>query len=230
MRLPTKPFLVDNLERLFRWLNGRFSLFEPLLKWIRQRQSCDDEKLRTAATIELWVMFNGFLSVMFLVVISALLQQDSPKQTSFVPMLFVAAYPLLRIQEILVYQFWTQVLGGYPGKVQPRVEYNVVGTRRSIVLAGLLYVEVVLWFAGIYRVLPAGFSKPEILVTLPGALYYSAVTMTTTGYGEITPILALTQLLVCFQIATGFFMTVLIIARVVSYLPKPHSLDPAEHS
>lgn len=48
------------------------------------------------------------------------------------------------------------------------------------------------------------------------AVYYSVVTMTTTGFGEITPNWWPAYGLVTMQILLGFLMTVLIISRVMS--------------
>jgi ion channel len=56
----------------------------------------------------------------------------------------------------------------------------------------------------------------------------AAASLTTTGFGDITPEYWLTYCLVTAQILVGFFMTILIISRVVGYLPTPASIDPEE--
>ena len=105
--------------------------------------------------------------------------------------------------------------------------YVVVGLRRSVVLAGLLYLEAIVWFGVMYEALAENFAN-EVVRHWYGALYYSAVTMTTTGFGDITPNTFSTYLLTTFQILIGWAMIVMIISRVVAYLPRPSSRDPVD--
>jgi hypothetical protein len=94
VKLPTEPFLVDNAEKFCRWLNDDFSLFEPLLKWVRHYQTCNDEKLRTAAIVELWVVFNLVRSGLFLVLVAEIPQRFVPGTKNFGLTLLILVYPL----------------------------------------------------------------------------------------------------------------------------------------
>lgn len=61
-----------------------------------------------------------------------------------------------------------------------------------------------------------------------GALYYSIVTMTTLGYGDIFPDHDFGRFVVTIHLAVALFMTVVILARIVSYLPVPNTMDKDE--
>jgi len=141
----------------------------------------------------------------------------------------IAGYAVIRVTEILVFQFNSQVYGGYPGKEHPRLHYTVVSYRRSILLAGLLYLESALWFATLYRRCPGAFTCTNVPLSAPlKALYFSVVTITTLGYGDVAASTNTGFLLVMAEALSGLFMTLGILARVVSYLPRPETLDPIE--
>jgi hypothetical protein len=91
------------------------------------------------------------------------------------------------------------------------------------------YLEVLAWFALFYLNWASSFKDDlSVLTNGAGALYYSLVTMSTLGYGEVTPLHGGTRALVTAQIIIGMFLIILIISRVMSYLPKPRSLDKNE--
>lgn len=60
------------------------------------------------------------------------------------------------------------------------------------------------------------------------SFYYSLFTMSTLGYGDITPISSWAIILVTIQTLLGVFMELMILARFVSLLPKPDTLDDFE--
>jgi hypothetical protein len=225
MPLPTGPFLVARLERLFGAINQWGSPFEYVLRASGIHQDTPDRKNRVAGVTECWVIFNFVAAWAFAFLVWPLPVRHS---TGWKPAILAATlglYPFVRLVEIVVFQTWTQVLGGYRFKTS-RASYSVVSLRRSIVIAALLYVGVLGWFTGLYRILSEGF-RP-VLEGRVVAVYYSVVTMTTTGFGDIAPNWWPTNILVAGQILVGFFMAVLIISRVVGYLPVPVSVDPEE--
>lgn len=225
MRLPVGPFLVSRLERLFGAVNQWASPFEYVLRASGIRQDTPDRKNRVASITECWVIFNFVTAWVFAFLVWPLGVRGSTGWKPTVLAVALAFYPFVRLVEIVVFQVWTQVLGGYRFKT-PRAAYSVVSLRRSIVIAALLYLEVLGWFAGLYRILSEGF-RPVLHGRIV-AVYYSVVTMTTTGFGDIAPDWRPTYVLVVAQILVGFFMAVLIISRVVGYLPAPVSKDPEE--
>ena len=77
------------------------------------------------------------------------------------------------------------------------------------------YVEVALDFGIFYFFLPAGmFSKP--FSSIIHAVYFSWVTITTTGYGDITPQCAQSQLLCMWELAVGLTLVVLAVGSYIS--------------
>jgi len=79
----------------------------------------------------------------------------------------------------------------------------------------LLYHIVALTIPGSFR-LPEGqaVSNPQALQRL--LTYFSYITLTTTGYGDITPIRPLTRTLAMFEALTGQLYLVITLARLVS--------------
>ncbi|MGI9456856.1 MAG: ion channel [Aeoliella sp.] len=84
----------------------------------------------------------------------------------------------------------------------------------------------------IHSVMPDAFSLPESRAATGGAeipqvkdfshfIYYSFVTMSTLGYGDMTPLNRITQTLSWLQSVTGQFYVAVVIAWLVSALPRP---------
>ena len=193
---------------------ARVSLFEFLLAIFRiQRQN-------VPGLTELWVLLNVSLSLLLLGLTSTSL--------GFIYQLLVSIYGGVRVFEIVVFQFYTQIYGGYRGE-KPSLYYTLNSYRRSIVLAGLLYIEAIVWFAVFYRLNSNSFEASKLsLDSFFVALYYSIVTMTTIGYGDISPNQTLGLILVSAQGLIGIFMTILVLSRVITYIPKPLTEDDAE--
>lgn len=208
-----KPFLIRGLGIVLKPLS-RVSLFELLLSLFRIR------KQDISGLTELWVILNLLLSLFLLKLVSS--------SSGFTYGLLAMIYGCVRLFEIVVFQFYTQIYGGYRGK-KPSLYYTVESYRRSIVLAGLLYLEVIIWFAAFYRLNGGSFGSSKLhLDSFFVALYYSIVTMTTIGYGDISPIQTPGLILVSTQALIGIFMTILVLSRIISYIPKPWTEDEAE--
>lgn len=226
MRLPSEHFLVRYLEHSFRWINTHGSIFERFLSR-RSKRVGEINRQSTAALTDSWVLLNFLLAWGAIFFARPLIEcQFFPSWLRSALWLLFLIYPALRIIEVIVFQIWTQILGGYRNK-PIRMVYKVVSLRRSVVLSGLLYIEAVVWYGVIYQVLWEHFTK-DVVRHWYGALYYSTVTMTTTGFGEITPTSPATYLLNTSQIFVGWAMIVLIVSRVVAYLPRPLTHDPIE--
>lgn len=130
----------------------------------------------------------------------------------------------IRMIEIITYQLSILLFDQYKNK-----DYALAGYRRILVLSIMNYIEILLWFAIFYRYLRIDFyDTNKVLSTAIGSLYYSMVTISTLGYGEIYPISSLGRVVVTAQIAIGIFLLVLILSRIISYLPKPNSMDHEE--
>lgn len=92
---------------------------------------------------------------------------------------------------------------------------------RPLILSLVNYVEVSLWFALLYRLFRAGFYDLDgALSCWYGALYYSVITQTTLGYGDIRPNTAGGYGLATIHVLTGLFLVLLVIARFLAVLPR----------
>lgn len=209
-----KPFIVEAVGLLLRFLN-RFSPFEYILRGFK-----DLNKERTGGLTELWVLSNLLVAILLVTLL--------PNSLSSLLRWAVITYAGIRMLEIVSFQAYTQLYGGYRKKT-PRLHYELLSYRRSIFLAVLLYLEILIWFAVLYRLNAAAFATDGMALSQPlKALYYSTVTMTTLGYGDVHAQRQVGFCLVTTQALIGVFMTVLIFARIVTYLPRPNTADTVE--
>ena len=131
----------------------------------------------------------------------------------------------LRVLEIIGYLFNVLLLSTSkesPGESVP----PLLSARRSLVLALHNYIEIVLWFAVTYSILAERFIDcAKVLSSSVGSVYFSVVTMTTLGYGDVTPTDSLTWALVTLQTAIGLFMVLVVVGWIIGLLPKRKSID-----
>jgi len=177
-------------------------------------------RLRTHGWVDVWVLLNVIISV------AALFIAANYHRSTLVFVLII--YGAIRVLEIVVYQ--TKVVLFDPYR-QPRStsDYVVRSYRRIVVLALHNYLETILWFAAAYSVFRDMFGKKsQVLSTVTGALYYSTVTMATLGYGEITPESDCSRGVVIIHLLVAIFMSLIILARFIGFLPVPRTLDDTE--
>lgn len=209
-----KPFLVETIGKTLKVL-VKLNLFQYIIKKLGV-----DNETRGALT-ELWILLNLLLSILLLVFFNV----DSCIYLKYV----VIFYSYWRIGEVLVFQIYSQIFGGYPGKKTPRLNYSVLSYRRSIFLAIILLVEAIFWFGVLYKINYTLFNFTDISLSNPiKALYYSFVTMSTIGYGDIYPRASFGFIIVITQCVTSIIMIILILSRIITNLPKPYTLDKTE--
>lgn len=207
-----KSFIIELWSRVFsglRWLS-LFQIMRALIPAIRP----------SYGFVDLWVLGNLAFS---LVCVSV----SSVPQIKWWEIILLS-YGGIRIFEIAIYQINVLLFDQY--RVEKKGEkYALRGYRRIIILLLHNYVEILFWFALFYRNLDFLFDSKHIsLNSVSGSLYFSLVTMSTLGYGDIIPT-DTAGLIFCFaQISIGIFMALLIITRFVSLLPRPETLDEYE--
>lgn len=92
---------------------------------------------------------------------------------------------------------------------------------RPLILSLLNYFEVSLWFALLYRLFRADFYDMDgALSSWCGTLYYSVITQTTLGYGDIRPDTTSGYILATLHVLIGLFIVLLVIARLLTVLPR----------
>jgi len=86
-----------------------------------------------------------------------------------------------------------------------------------LVLAFRSYIELIINFAMLYVIQPESYWKPEAHPDdVVNALYLSGVTITTLGYGDITPIHWFPQFLTVYEVLCGFSLIVVCFAVYLS--------------
>jgi len=206
-------FIVAFWARVFsvlRWV----SLFQPVYKSL-------PKSFQTYGFVDAWVIGNSILSVFALLVVEAC-------PGSFWAYL-LAIYGILRVFEVVIYQV-NVVLFDVFQKPAVNEPYQLRGYRRILILSLHNYFEIIFWFAAMYANWRSlfGLSCGKKISTFLGALYFSMVNMATLGFGDIYPENDYGRLIVTSHLIVAVFLTVLILARFISYLPKPRSMDKKE--
>ncbi|MBF4436194.1 two pore domain potassium channel family protein [Vibrio anguillarum] len=117
-------------------------------------------------------------------------------------MFIVWVYPLSRANEI-IYAFYRDAIEKLNG--EPSRSDLKYGER--IQLAVKSYIELIINFSSIYMLLPPCYFDDKINSYID-ALYFSGVTITTLGYGDISPSHAFPQFLSVYEVLCGFTLIV----------------------
>lgn len=113
------------------------------------------------------------------------------------------------------------LLAGTAAVVLRRVLSHRVVTSRTLSGAVAVYLLAALAFASLFSALealdPGAFSSDEAgTLRFPALLYFSLVTLTTVGYGDIEPVTGAARALATLEAVVGSVYLVIIVARLVS--------------
>jgi len=134
----------------------------------------------------------------------------------------------LRVFELVIYQINVVLFAQYRARKKGEA-FAFRGYRRTVILVLHNYVETVFWFALFYRNADWAFKTGGVaLDSFLGSLEYSFVTMTTFGHTTISAKETFGHVLTLVESAIGVFMTLLVVATFVSFLPTPETLDEFE--
>lgn len=163
-----------------------------------------------------------FLSLLFAVLAGFILNDNSlrkaPSWELFVAAMFVYAISFSRCNEILF-----SFIGDALDKADGNESTSVLSYKKRIELALISYCELILNYAVIYFFMPlCWFEEP--IRTIMDAIYFSGVTITTLGYGDISPVVWLPKILVIHQVFAGFALIIVSFAVYVGKTPKSGSL------
>ncbi|MGD0022372.1 MAG: potassium channel family protein [Smithellaceae bacterium] len=207
-----KSFIVGLWRMIFKFLRW-VSVFHIIRKIY-------PEKTKSHCFVDFWVLLNLLLSILSILIVKYDIQ-------SWVIWTLII-WGAIRTFEIVVYQ--VNVLFFDPCEVGFQ-DYSLGGYRRIIILALHNYLELIFWFASFYFQSRLLFNdQAGVLSSCLGTIYYSVVTITTLGHGDVTPCSNLTMFLVISQSLMGVFFIAIIVARFISYLPKPKTLDKKENT
>jgi hypothetical protein len=198
-----KSFIVESWSKVFsilRWISP-FQIIRILIPATRGSYRFVDG----------WVLGNLVLSIVLLLICSAL----SLRWWEAIAI----GYGGIRVFEVFIYQINVLLFD----------EYALRGFRRIVILLLHNYVEIIFWFALIYRNIGWAFETGGVsLDSFLVSLNFSFVTMTTFGHTAISPRETLGDILIFIQSVIGLFMALLILARFISLIPTPDTLDEFE--
>nr|VFJ71621.1 MAG: Ion channel [Candidatus Kentron sp. FW] len=170
--------------------------------------------------VESWVFFNLSLSISVLIL-------KEFKVLAEILSAFLLIYGVVRVFEIVVYQINVLMFDQYRAEKAGK-KYELRSYRRLMILSIQNYIEILFWFSSFYFYYSECFSNTDLLNTAIGSFYYSLVTMSTLGYGDVSPVVTVGYLIVIAHTSIGVFLTLMIIARFISLLPKPETMDSYE--
>ncbi|MEC8195650.1 MAG: ion channel [Pseudomonadota bacterium] len=182
-----------------------------------------DDRFEWASTVGLWGM-----SVLFLGVVGATERNTFLRITMAVPV--VAWFVLLIMAEF----FGMTVNGGLYALAALMLFGSMIISFRQLFtpahseyerlssgVFGYLLIAM-LWGLAYWRIeaaYPGSFNMPEDIVgQKAGFIYFSMITMTTVGYGEITPAASLPRILTGMQAIVGTMFVAIFIGRIVGRL------------
>jgi len=207
-----KSFIVEIWSKVFiilRWISP-FQIFRISIPAIKESYRFVDG----------WVLANLLLSIVLLLICSA------PNLRWWEAI--AIGYGGIRVFEVFIYQINMLLFDEYRAKKAGKT-YALRGFRRLLILLLHNYVEIIFWFALFYRNLGWAFETSKIsLNSFLVPLNFSFVTMTTFSYSIIFPKETLGDILTLIQSVIGLFMALLILARFISLIPTPQTLDEFE--
>jgi hypothetical protein len=204
-------FIVDFWSKIFnalRWV----SLHQIIRTYIPTTTS--------SGFVDCWALGNFLFSIVLLLVCSA----PSLHWWEFLAFL----YGVIRVFEVFIYQINVLLFDEYRAKKAGK-PYALHGFRRIVILSLQNYVEIIFWFALIYRNIGWAFETHGIILnSFLVSLNLSFSTMTNFGYTAISPKETFGNIFIFVQSIIGLFMVLLILARFISLIPKPKTLDDFE--
>jgi voltage-gated potassium channel len=111
---------------------------------------------------------------------------------------------------ITIYLAWQQVM--FTGEI---TRNTIFGATCIYILIGLLFGFVFLITEGLFPGSLVGLDGKNWQDNLQATIYYSMVTLTTLGYGDITPAAPITRFLAYMEALVGIFYTTVLVASLI---------------
>lgn len=176
----------------------------------------------TACFVDVWVLLHLVLSISSVFIVA--------QGPSGALAMILVMYGTLRVFEIAVYQINVMLFDEYRA-CKKGVEYALIGYRRMVLMLLHNYIEIIFWLATTYIYFSDHYDHKWAAGarTAFGSIYSSFITMTTFGEFDLMPKSALGASILLFHATVGLFMTLLSLARFVSLIPQPKSMDAFEN-
>jgi len=190
-------FLLNFLKRAFNCLQ-KITLFS-IIKHIISGTS---ETFLRQGDLEFWSLFNLAISVVFLWIYSIYNNQCLGN--------IFLGYAIWRIFEILVFTINYCLLSA-----------QIIPVKHTLILSLINITEIIFWFSIFYQRFFYLFKSEFVcLNSFIASIYFSVVTMTTLGYGDIIPIKDISRIAIIIQSLIGIFFAIIIISSLVSAIKK----------
>ena len=117
---------------------------------------------------------------------------------------------------LLLFFIWTSWVAARQVLFTGSIDGNkIIGAICIYLLLGLVWSMLYLLIAEIWPSAFNGFDQAEWTENFFAAIYYSFVTLTTLGYGEITPVLPIARFLAIAEAIVGVFYIAILVASLV---------------
>lgn len=142
---------------------------------------------------------------------------------------------IIRVSLAVLALWWSTGAFSYPVRVvfvDLPSGGRITSPIRSIILLFFNYIEIIIHFASVYLLsLSIGNSCDQTPITCPlEAIYFSIVTITTLGYGDIRPISRIGRILVSLQVLIGIVLIVAVLAKFLQPTLKKRDEAGSEES
>ncbi len=108
-------------------------------------------------------------------------------------------------------------------------QWGLRSLNRSLILLLVNYLEIVVGFATLYLLTQSvGFSEKQIVTCSLDALYFSMITITTVGYGDIRPICSIGRWLSIAETLMGIILIVIVIGTFLTGVANIRNLQRKE--
>lgn len=98
-------------------------------------------------------------------------------------------------------------------------DWSLRSLNRSLILLLINLFEIIVGFAALYRWAGSIKSSDGVIADAGNAVYFSIVTITTLGYGDFTPVDALSKFLVSAETIMGIVFIVLVLSTFIGGIP-----------
>ncbi len=210
---PPASFIVPFWAAIFRALS-----FISVFPWLSRIRWLRDEK-RSYAVVEVWVFGHTVLAFAI-----ALLAYVKP---SLGVVNAVLIYGGLRVFELVVYQANVLLFDEWRARRAGK-SYSLRGYRRILLLLLHNYAELMFWFMAALFAFHARAYLALDAASFTSVLRTTLLSMVTFSSDGIRILEWRGLLLLTVESVVGVFMTVMILARVLSLIPVPATQEPTE--